>query len=534
MESLLRSIRPSASAATLRASDRAKAERANGLAPGRLPGLEPVAIIDIGSNSVRLVVYEGLTRSPTPIFNEKALCGLGKSVASTGRLDDEAVEAALSALKRYRVLCDQMQVSTLRVLATAAVREAENGPAFEQAASDMLASPIQVLTGPEEAHYAALGVIAGTYRPHGVAGDLGGGSLELVGIEGDRVGTGVSLPLGGLRLVDMTEGSVKKAARIAQEALADQPVFDSALGQDFFAVGGTFRALATLHMSHRGYPLRMSHGYAVEADVLRAFLTRVRDTKPAYLGKFGTVSSSRASLLPFGAAVLLAVIERMRPARVVFSALGVREGMLYDLLDPEKQARDPLLAAASELGYLRARSPEHAAELTRWTDRLFETLGLDETENEARLRRAACSLADIGWRAHPDYRGEQSLNIIANAAFTGLEHPERAYLALSVYHRHAGTSATGMDPGIRELSGARLGLLARVLAGSFRVAYLVSASMPGVLERTALVRDGDKLVLTLPSDLADIAAPRLASRMRSLAKLLDGIEADIVVGEAVG
>ncbi len=501
-------------------------------APGRLPWCSAIGIIDIGSNSVRLVVYEGLTRSPTPIFNEKALCGLGRALASSGQLDDEAVTAALHALRRYKVLADQMQVTTLRVLATAAVREADNGPAFHAAAQRILGTEIEILTGAQEAHYAAMGILAGTYAPRGVVGDLGGGSLELIALDEGGPGQGVTLPLGGLRLVDMTGGSVKKAAKVAEAAFSEVGFLRQWAGGDFYAIGGTFRALATLHMSSIGYPLRMTHGYAVETKKLKPFLDLVRDTDPADLARIGTVSSSRGPLMPYGALVLRALIDRMKPARIVFSALGVREGALYDMLTDEQRRRDPLLAAASELGYLRARSPAHAAELVRWTDRLFASLGLDETVREKRLRHAACSLADIGWRAHPDYRGEQSLNIIANAAFTGIEHPERAYLALSVYYRHVGTSANGIDPDLPKLAGVRLVDLARILGATFRVGYLVSASMPGVLPRAPLKLDGDRLTLDLPADLADLAAPRIDSRMRSLAKLVGATDAAIRILDA--
>ena len=99
-------------------------------AQGRLNVGDPIAIIDIGSNSVRLVAYEGLTRAPTPIFNEKVLCGLGRNVLTTGRLSTEAMDKALAALARFRVLCTAMRISQVRLLATAAARDAENGAEF--------------------------------------------------------------------------------------------------------------------------------------------------------------------------------------------------------------------------------------------------------------------------------------------------------------------------------------------------------------------------------------------------------------------
>jgi exopolyphosphatase / guanosine-5'-triphosphate,3'-diphosphate pyrophosphatase len=179
-------------------------------APGRLPLGAPVGVIDIGSNSVRLVVYEGISRSPTPIFNEKVLCGLGREVSTKGKLNPDAVESAIAALKRFRALCDVLEVGDLRVVATAAVREAKDGAAFIREAEKACRTSIEVLSGKREARLAALGVIASVYRPDGVAGDLGGGSLELVEVRGDEIGIGVTLPFGGLALADIASHSLKK------------------------------------------------------------------------------------------------------------------------------------------------------------------------------------------------------------------------------------------------------------------------------------------------------------------------------------
>ncbi|HTV37414.1 MAG TPA: exopolyphosphatase, partial [Xanthobacteraceae bacterium] len=180
-------------------------------AQGRLDSGPPVAVVDIGSNSVRLVVYEGLTRSPTPLFNEKALCGLGREVQSTGLLAADAVEQALSALKRYRALCTTMGAKKIFAVATAACRDAKNGSAFVKLAERTIGAEIDVLSGTREAELTALGVISGVHRADGVVGDLGGGSLELVDVHGTRARHGLTRPLGGLALADISAKSLKKA-----------------------------------------------------------------------------------------------------------------------------------------------------------------------------------------------------------------------------------------------------------------------------------------------------------------------------------
>ncbi|NBJ09929.1 exopolyphosphatase [Microvirga arsenatis] len=490
-------------------------------APGRLRLGRPVAIIDIGSNSVRLVAYEGLSRALTPIYNEKVLCGLGRHVATTGRLDDEAVDRALRALARFRVLCQTMNVSDVFVLATAAARDASNGPAFLEAAAKACGQPISLLSGAEEARASALGVVAGFHEPDGIVGDMGGGSLELVEVQGSQVGQGITMPLGGLALQDVSGGSLKKAQRIVRDALERAPQYlENLHGRTFYAVGGTWRALAKLHQAARDYPLHVMHGYILDPEDLD-FLHLVEEADAKTLKDIESVSEARRPLLAYGAIVLEEIIRLGEPKEVAISAFGVREGVLYDKLDPQVQERDPLLVAASDLNLLRSRSPRHGEELCQWTEAFIQSLGLPETEYDTRLRRAACLLADIGWRAHPDYRGEQSLNLIAYGAFAGLDHPGRAYLALSIFFRHEGLSPDKVSSRIKTLAGPRLLERARLLAALMRIAYPVSVAMEGILPQAPLLARGNQVVLQLPAHMEPLANERLIGRLRALSKLLN-------------
>ena len=494
--------------------------RALNLAQGRLHHGPPIAVIDIGSNSVRLVIYEGLTRAPTPIFNEKVLAGLGREVQSTGLLAADAVEKALQALRRFCELCDIGGITRLWCVATAACRDADNGPEFIAAAERICRKRIEVLTGKQEARYSALGVISGFYRPDGVVGDLGGGSLELVDVQRQTLRSGVTLPLGSLALLDLSEQSLKKAEKIVRKTLSKAAVLKRGGGRSFYAVGGTWRALARLHMWQTGYPLHVMHGYIIPAREALEFSRLVHRVNPEMLSRIEMVNEARRPLLAYAALVLEHIVRIARPRDIVISALGVREGLLYSELPVREHAKDGLLAAAQELNVLRSRSPAHGEELIRWTDRFMATSGLDETAEEKRLRHAACLLADIGWRAHPDYRGEQSLNIIANAAFVAVDHPGRTFLALAVFFRHVGLVDDELSPHVRELATARMLDRARVLGASLRVAYLTSASMPGVLPYTPMVVERGKLKLKLRGRLAPLAGERLFNRVRQLARLI--------------
>jgi exopolyphosphatase/guanosine-5'-triphosphate,3'-diphosphate pyrophosphatase len=469
---------------------------------------------------VRLVIYEGLTRSPTPIFNEKVLAGLGREVQSTGLLAADAVEKALDALLRFRALCDTAGVKRLWCVATAACRDAENGPDFIAAAERICRKRIELLSGRREAALSALGVVSGLYRPDGIVGDLGGGSVELIDVRGHSVHNGVTLPLGSLALQDLAEKSVKKAEKIVRKALGRTELLRHGHGRTFYAVGGTWRALARLHMWQTGYPLHVMHGYTIPAREAVEFSRLVHRVNPDMLSRIEMVNEARRPLLAYAALVMEHIVRIAKPKDVMISALGVREGLLYSELPAAERAKDGLLAAAQELNLLRSRSPIHGEELIAWTDRFMASTGIEETAEEKRLRRAACLLADIGWRAHPDYRGEQSLNIIANAAFVAVDHPGRAFLALAVFFRHVGLGDDELSPHVRELATARMLDRARVLGATLRVAYLASASMPGVLPHTPLVVSRGKLRLRLPGRFSELAGDRLFARLRQLARLI--------------
>ncbi len=487
---------------------------------GRLPG-EPVAIVDIGSNSVRLVAYEALTRALTPTFNEKVLCGLGRGVATKGFLPEDSVAKALAALQRFRVLCRTMAISDIRPLATAAARDAANGAQFLELAERAIGCPIARLTGPREAQLAALGVLSSIRAPDGVVGDLGGGSLELTDLKDGKLGRGVTLPLGGLSLSELSERSPRKAAKIARDALAQVKTLDNLAGRTFYAVGGTWRSLARLHMSQRQYPIRVMHNYVIPTRDALEFAKLIERIEAEAPTSIESVSSARRPLLAYGAAVLEEIIRRAEPREVVISALGVREGLLYESLAPAEQAQDPLIAAARQFNLLRSRAPAHAEELFDWTSQFLGTSHLEETAEETRLRHAACLLSDIAWRAHPDYRGEQSYDLVANASFVALDHPSRAFLALAASYRHVSIDQE-VSPQTRSLASARQLDRARILGAAMRVAYIVSAAMPGVLPRTPMIVEKGRIALTLPSDLAPLNSDRLQTRLRQFARLVGG------------
>lgn len=493
----------------------------------RLRELEPISVIDIGSNSVRLVVYEGAVRSPTPLFNEKVLCGLGRSVATTGRLGAESVERALAALSRFHAINRILGVKNVRAIATAAVREAADGRDFIVRGTRAAGTEIQVLSGEREAELAANGVLMGFREADGVAGDLGGGSLELIDLFGARSREATTLPLGGLRLIDTSGGRLDRALDLVDEQLARVAWLGRGEDRTFYAVGGTWRALAKLHMDHTHYPLRVMHGYKIATREAIEFCEDVRKArKLSDISGAGDLPRPRREVVPYGALVLERLLRRMRPKEVVFSVFGIREGLLFSLLSQTERRKDPLLSFCEDYARLQSRSAEHAKELCSWTDALFQPPGPKETDEERRLRHAACLLSDTGWRAHPDYRGEQSLNVIAHAGLGGIDHEQRVFLALTVYFRHIGIGgdAEGNDElsqRLKEIVSKRTVRRARIVGAAVRAAHMLSIGRPGIIEDAPVTYEGERLVLTIPKSHQALDGERLRRRYEALAHLLE-------------
>jgi exopolyphosphatase/guanosine-5'-triphosphate,3'-diphosphate pyrophosphatase len=491
---------------------------------GRFGELEPIAVVDIGSNSVRLVVYEGAVRSPFPLFNEKILCGLGRSMTNDDRLAPDSVARTLAALRRFRAICRTLRAKNIQVIATAAVRDASDGKQFIAQAEEAIGARIQILTGEREAELAANGIRMGFIEPDGICGDLGGGSLELINIAAAEVADATTLPLGGLRLIARSKGRLATASAEVESDLAGVSWLRKGRNRPFYAIGGTWRTLAKLHMEITSAPLRVMHGYQVKRAQMIEFCDWIATpSSTAELPAFKRISRSRRETLPYGALVLRDLLNKLRPSTVNFSIYGIREGLLYSFLSAAERAKDPLLSFCEDFARLRSRSYAHARELCSWTDHLFETVGIAETPAERRLRHAACLLSDIEWRTQPDHRGELSLYVLAHAPATGLDHDDRLFVALAVYFRHAGRGdARGNEPSahLRNCVTKRLLHRAQVVAAAVRTAHMLSIGMPGIIDDIRVRFIDGCLRLVVPRAYAALDGERLQRRFAALGTLL--------------
>ncbi len=470
------------------------------------------AIIDIGSNSVRLVIYDGPRRAPFPICNEKALCGLGRDMDDGGALNPQATDVALAILARFKTLLSQHGDPPVRVVATAAVREARNGKDFVRSV-ERIGFRIDVIPGTEEARLSGLGVVSFEPGASGLVGDMGGGSLELIRLEGGEIRETASLSIGPFRLMKHSKGDLKAATREIEQALAGVLWLKRAKTPALFTVGGAWRAIARINMQLRHHPLSVLHHYEAPARQMMETCDLVARQSRLSLEETPGVSSRRVDTLPMAAAVLRSLMNTAECERLIVSAGGIREGILYDALPADVRMEDPLIAGARYLG--RRFSPE--AELGDAVAALTASLFSSEIEAHRRLRLATCLLSDAGAYFHPDLRGVQAFDTALRAPFYGVTHPERAMIALSLFCRHEGANEAAPEPEILALlteverrQAVRVGL-------ALRFASAFAPKSPLALKASALAVEGDRLVFRTPSALKSLMDDVARRRLDALA-----------------
>jgi exopolyphosphatase/guanosine-5'-triphosphate,3'-diphosphate pyrophosphatase len=472
------------------------------MGPGR------VGIIDVGSNSIRLVVYERASRAPLPVFNEKVLCGLARGLDATGRLNPQGVEMALANIDRFTTLAHNMKVTSLDLLATAAVRDASDGPQFMNELASRPGIEAHIVSGQDEARYSGYGVMCGMPDASGVMGDLGGGSLELVALGQGRIGNSTTLPIGPLRLMSSGKSDPKKTV---VDAIEDVRWLREQSGKTFYAVGGAWRSFARLHMEQAGYPLHIIHHYDIPSDEARAVARLIAVQSAKSLEKMPGVSRRRVDTLPLACLALDRLLAALKPRNVVFSAFGLREGFYYSRLSDAERARHPLIAFAEEQGADWRRFDLSPQEIFDWLTPIFG----GETEAERILRIAACHLSDISWNDHPDYRAEQAYIRVLHLPAPGMSHRERAILAMTMAYRYKSDSKSSMFETALRLSDGKGRAFSRRLGACLRLAYNLSGGAPGLLPQVQLRRTERELRLVVPPELrrslGDVTARRLES-----------------------
>ncbi|MDE3060049.1 MAG: Ppx/GppA family phosphatase [Pseudomonadota bacterium] len=466
-----------------------------------------IGIIDIGSNSIRMVVYDQQKRSPVPIYNEKVMCALGRGLAATGMLDPDGVEMAKQALRRFLAMGRNMEITSLYVMATAAVRDARDGEGFARYLEDTYDIHVDTISGKKEARLGAFGVCSSMYKPRGITGDLGGGSMELVQVDDGHITDHVSIALGSLRMIDESKGDRDKLRKLIGKRFDELEWLSGQKVPAFYAIGGSFRALARMHMESVDYPLHILHEYKVDAKTFLNFAGTIAAMPEGKLEKFPGVTARRIAALPGAAMILERIIETAKPEHIVFSASGIREGYLYEKLSPYIRNQDGLLASCTEFAVKGGRSTAYANELFTWMYPLLEK----ESEKERRLRLAFCLLSDIALHIHPEYRAEWAFHRILHSALTGLTHRERVKVSLALYHRYQ-FKLKDEWPSLRLLkSGDRE--WAKLVGSAANLAYHLTGSIPGNLHKTAFITEKNQLSLQLGGNMQDVLGDAVKRRM---------------------
>jgi exopolyphosphatase/guanosine-5'-triphosphate,3'-diphosphate pyrophosphatase len=474
----------------------------------------PIAVVDIGSNSIRLVVYDQEGRSPQVMFNEKVLCGLGRGLAQTGRLAGDGVAQARANLHRFAALARGMGAREVIAVATAAVRDASNGPAFAQDVAASTGLAIRILSGEEEARLSALGVLSGIPDAVGVMGDLGGGSLELVGLQSRDAGHRVSLPLGPLRLIDQADGDRRRAMAVIDRHLAPVGWLARHAGKDFVAVGGSWRMLARLLMQRDRWPIHVIHQYALPADEAARRIGRLARLDKDAQRTIADLPRRRAEAVPWAAMLMERLLAVMAPGRLVFSAFGLREGCLFDRLPPDVRRRDPLMVAAEAIRR-QARFPDAAPSLLRFVTPVLAPT----TATFARLNEAAVVMSDVAWSEHPDYRVEHAFERVMRLPCGGIDHEGRVYLAMVMASRYGGDVAS-LDPRIVDLLPPPLLRAAQTLGLALRLAYTLSAGAGSLLAGARLALADGRVELAVSPSAAVGYGDAVVRRLDALARHL--------------
>ena len=477
--------------------------------------LRRVGVVDVGSNSIRMVVFDGAARSPAYFYNEKLMAGLGQGLAQTGMLNPRGKERALIALRRFALLAKGMEVNSMTCVATAAVREATDGPAFQAQIEAETGLKLWVISGDEEARLAAQGVLLGWPEAKGIVCDIGGNSMELARIGGGKVGKRLSTPLGPFRLQQVDGGAAKRQALIRRVLKAAEGAMKPD-GDRIYLVGGSWRVIARLDMERRNYPLTVLHEYRMTPKSVLDTLDWIGANDLTLLRARTGTGAERMELVPLASEVLRELVTLFKPREIDVSSYGIREGLLYEQMPERLRERDPLIEAARMTEQISARMPGFGKKLYNFLMPLFR--GADEERH--RLIKAACLLHDTTWRAHPDYRAEVCFDNATRANLGGLDHPGRVFLGLALLHRYKNSrSGSRLEPLFHLLTDEQI-QDAEVLGKAMRFGAMFSTADPA--EAGELVwrpkRRELELVLTGLGHglMGEVAAARFASLAAAL------------------
>jgi exopolyphosphatase/guanosine-5'-triphosphate,3'-diphosphate pyrophosphatase len=475
--------------------------------------IEKVAVIDVGSNSIRMVIYERSGGALLPYFNEKTMAALGRDLGQTGHLNPDGVSLALETFRRFQAILSSFGIQKVFAVATAAVREATDGEAFRRAAEQVLGVELRVLSGIEEGHLAAQGVALGLAGANGLVADLGGTSLELCPVRPDRVTPGETYALGPLARFEDDHLSLGKRRKLIRKILAQSDLLPVEGGQ-LYAVGGAWRNLAAVNMRLTGYPLGVIHATVLRREDLHRVIEAAQGARAhkAIRLELQQVAKKRYRSLLHATLVLDGLLHQSGLSEAKVSAYGLREGVAMDALG---LAVANCLEDTAEL-YLRLTEPSRAfgRALIGFISPVTDGLKLPPD-----LIRVACLMADSGARMHPDHRAELVFDQILRAPVPGLDHPQRVEVALAVAFRYS--SNFHLPDELGQLISHKARRRAEILGTAMRLGGAFSGRSGRLLERVSLDCSPGELTLVVRAEDHEMVSETVRRRLRQLAGLLD-------------
>jgi len=484
--------------------------------------MRQVAVIDIGSNSVRLVIYDMYGAHFTPVYNEKLHAGLGRDLKRTGCLSKTGKVETLEALDRFRTILVARGLDNILIGATAALREAKDAPEFLAEVKQKTGFDIQPISGEEEARLSALGVIAGDARRRGLSADLGGASLEFTVVADGEVGTGVSLPLGpfdaiGGQLSDLQTKDYRDVRPKLKSALATLPA-DMDIPDTLFLIGGAWRNLAAIHQARLRYPMRTLQAYRLSFDEARFMADWAwRDGRETVLNWPG-LRAARAETLPYAGLMLGVMLEHFQPKAVEICIVGLRDGLVYDALPEDIRKRDALLDGCRDFARGNLQSAHFGRPLLDLLAPVMESLpDIFDPETDHRLLRAACILAGLGKNLHPDYRPELVFEDVLYAPVSGLSHVERAFLSLALFRTYTAKRKPPNPDIVKTLLTESQIESAALVGEGIRLAIIASGRSPELLDAFHLAITDKTLVFRVREHQAALLTSSVVFRLEKLA-----------------
>ena len=480
-------------------------------------------VLDIGSNSVRLVIYELFGAHFSPVYNEKILAGLGRDLQSTSKLSSEGRQIARDALLRFKKIIDAQNLQTLLIGATAALRVAKDAPEFIADIASLTGLDITPISGQEEARLTAMGLLAAEPRANGLAADLGGASLEFVHVKDQSPQTGISLPLGPFESVKTTlsDPDIFKDAEMASriDELLEKAELETFKGQTLYLIGGAWRNLAAIHQKREQYPMRTLQAYSLDAkDALALAYWSYGEGFETILSWPG-IRKRRAETIPYGGYLLAKIIELMSPDKVVISTTGLREGLVYDAMPETLRQRDALFDGCRDLAKGNLQAVSFGGPLYNFLEDAAEHFPhCFDRDSEIRLRRAACYLVGIGKGLHPDYRANLVFDDVLYAPISGLTHKERAYLALILFSSYTSTRSLP-NPALECLLDRQEQLSAQAYGTAIRLAVIASGRSPDLLKSFDLNVENGSLIFSVAPDSKDLMSDRVGYRLQKLSQI---------------